>query len=84
MKRVANGYAAGGNSVAVGCRMSGSWLENGVGGGSGGYVVSEVSVIPNRTYDVVVGAGGVHSSTGGVTPLNGNSGFVFIAYGGDI
>lgn len=49
------------------------------GGGSGGYDSSYVNVSPNMSYTVVVGAGG--SGNGGDS---GKSGFVLIAYGGDI
>lgn len=49
------------------------------GGGSGGYDSSYVNVSPNQSYKVVVGAGG--SGNGGAS---GKSGFVYIAYGGDI
>lgn len=49
------------------------------GGGSGGYDSSYVNVSPNQSYTVVVGAGG--NGNGGDS---GKSGFVLIAYGGDI
>lgn len=49
------------------------------GGGSGGYDSRYVNVSPNQSYTVVVGAGG--NGNGGDS---GKSGFVLIAYGGDI
>lgn len=54
-------------------------FESRAGGGSGGYDSSYVNVSPNQSYKVVVGAGG--SGNGGDS---GKSGFVYIAYGGDI
>ena len=49
-----------------------------VAGGSGGYDSKYIDVKPQYSYIITVGAGG----TGGCT--DGNSGFVLIAYGGDI
>lgn len=55
-------------------------------GSSGGYNSAYVSVTPGTTYTLVVGSGGSKSAGNGYydVGLNGNSGFVLIAYGGDI
>lgn len=50
------------------------------GGGGGGYDSKYISVIPNKTYSLSIGSGGAgagHSEAG-------KSGFVLIAFGGDI
>ena len=65
-------------SYGNGGASSGSFQPR-AGGGSGGYDSSYVNVSPNQSYKVVVGAGG--SGNGGDS---GKSGFVYIAYGGDI
>ena len=55
------------------------------GGGSGGYDTAYFNVTPGESYKIVVGAGG--SRRGGADigwAQNGSSGFVLIAYGGDI
>lgn len=58
----------------------------GAGGGSGGYNTNYVNVTSNTTYTVTVGGGGAKAqpSSADATAVAGNSGFVFIAYGGDI
>lgn len=50
------------------------------GGGSGGYNSGYISVSSNTVYTITVGAGGSKANRG----YNGNSGFVLIAFGGDI
>ena len=72
-------YGKGGD-IFKGSGMSGS-------GSSGGYNSAYVTVTPNTTYSVVVGAGGTEDTSWVGIPAkteNGNSGFVLIAYGGDI
>lgn len=71
---------------------SGSYGAGGIGyykqseGGSGGFNSSYVNVEPLATYTIIVGTGGTaalnHMS--GHYAGNGTSGFVLIAYGGDI
>lgn len=54
-------------------------------GGSGGFNSGHVNVVPGNTYQVIVGNGG--AAKGGSTAMSvysGNSGFVLIAFGGDI
>ena len=52
-------------------------------GGSGGYDSTYVNVVSNNTYSITVGVGGKKAQY--VSRLkNGESGFVLIAYGGDI
>lgn len=51
------------------------------GGGSGGYNSEYISVSPNTVYTITVGAGGSKAND---RAYNGNSGFVLIAFGGDI
>lgn len=57
-------------------------------GSSGGYNTGYVNVTPGTTYTINVGAGGnalIHdTSTSSPWANNGNSGYVFIAFGGDI
>jgi hypothetical protein len=56
-------------------------------GGSGGYNTGYFDVTPNSTYTITVGAAGenkTNSLNGAVTYNNAQSGFVLIAYGGDI
>ena len=55
-------------------------------GGSGGYNTGYVNVTPKTTYTITVGAGGkkVINSVYATNATDGKSGFVLIAYGGDI
>jgi hypothetical protein len=54
-------------------------------GGSGGYNSAYITVTSNATYTITVGAGGTANSySSKYKATAGNSGFVFIAYGGDI
>lgn len=53
-------------------------------GGSGGYNTGFVDVTPNSTITVIVGAGGKKYEHYITNIISGNSGFVLIAYGGDI
>ena len=60
------------------------WAPCGTGG-SGGYNSGYVTVSPGTTYTITVGAGGKIASNSEASAMkDGNSGFVFIAYGGDI
>lgn len=67
-----------------------SLVDNDIVGASGGYNTGYVSVTAGSTYTITVGGGGaaVNNKNSGskVIPSasNGNSGFVLIAYGGDI
>ncbi|WP_418557425.1 hypothetical protein [Phascolarctobacterium faecium] len=66
-----------------------TWGFHGATGGSGGYTSGYVDVTPGNTYAIIVGAGGTYAWSVGsygymVTASNGNSGFVLIAFGGDI
>lgn len=65
---LANGTYGAGGSADAG-KFSGAAS----GGGSGGFTSGNVDVTPGATYEVIVGAGN-----------GGNSGFVLIAFGGDI
>lgn len=58
----------------------------GASGSSGGYDTGYVNVTAGSTYTITVGAGGSKASSGTATNYygTGNSGFVLIAYGGDI
>lgn len=57
----------------------------GSGGGSGGYNTGYVNVTSGSTYTVIVGRGGNYKSKNFKGTINdGGSGFVLIAYGGDI
>lgn len=68
------GYGQGGSAT-------GRSMYGGIGGGgSGGYNTNYISVTPLETLTIIVGAGG----SGAVGGNNGASGFVLIAYGGDI
>lgn len=68
------GYGQGGSATVNSYR-------GGVGGGgSGGYDTNYIDVTPLETLTIIVGAGG----SGAVGGNSGASGFVFIAYGGDI
>lgn len=57
-------------------------------GTSGGYNTGYVNVTPGTTYIIYVGAGGnafIHdTSNSSPWAHNGNSGYVYIAFGGDI
>ncbi len=57
-------------------------------GSSGGYNTGYVNVTPGTTYTIYVGAGGnafIHdTSNSSPWAHNGNSGYVYIAFGGDI
>lgn len=55
----------------------------GSSGGSGGYNSNYVNVTPNMTYPVVVGDGGKAIKDSN-SEQNGTSGFVMVAYGGNI
>lgn len=67
-------------------KTSGSYGQGGKGiasGGGGGYNTGYVNVTAGTSYSITVGAGGrgySHGSTGEA----GNSGYVYIAFGGDI
>ena len=79
-------YGKGGNGVVANIKYSGN-DSVGAGGGSGGYNTGYVTVTPNTTYTITVGAGGAKSTQSeyaGSYGTAGNSGFVLIAYGGDI
>lgn len=68
-------YGAGGTSPIIAI------------GGSGGYNTNYVNVIANTTYSLTVGVGGkkAYGSNADATLVgDGTSGFVLIAYGGDI
>ena len=55
------------------------------GGGSGGYNSNYVTVVPGASYTITVGSGGSsYAYKNSVSANAGNSGFVLIAYGGDI
>lgn len=78
-------YGEGGG--CTGNSHSGSTVH--AGGGSGGYNTGYVDVEPLETYQVIVGAGGTNSIKEGSTQKmasykNAKSGFVLIAFGGDI
>ena len=64
----------------------GTWNSGGIGsgGGSGGYNTGYVNVTSGSTYSIVVGEGGHGLDAYGKYTCYGNSGFVYIAYGGDI
>lgn len=64
---------ANGNYGAGGSANTGKFSGAASGGGSGGYNKGDVAVTPGATYEVIVGTGN-----------GGNSGFVLIAFGGDI
>ena len=53
-------------------------------GGSGGYNTGYVDVLEGEVYTIVVGAGGHAKYQRYCSSNDGNSGFVLIAYGGDI
>ena len=59
------------------------WRPGGTGG-SGGYNTGYVSVTPNTTYTVTVGNVGKSNANMSSNIREGTSGFVLIAYGGDI
>ena len=72
-------YGAGGNGYGV----NAYWWND--GGGSGGFNTEYVDVLPGEVCSITVGAGGKYDSDydeGSGT--DGKSGFVLIAYGGDI
>ena len=79
-------YGAGGNGVVANVKYNGK-DSVGAGGGSGGYNTGYATVTPNTTYTIIVGAGGTKSTQtelAGSYGTSGSSGFVLIAYGGDI
>lgn len=78
---LANGsYGNGG-----GCGNAGTLSHILASGGSGGYNSSYVNVSSGSTYTIVVGGGGNTYAYNSRTRVNkGNSGFVLIAYGGNI
>jgi len=59
------------------------YSDYGAGGGSGGYDTNYFDVVPGTQYSLVVGAGGAYRGESSAAK-SGNSGFVLIAYGGDI
>ena len=75
-------YGAGGNAYIPGSNRGGK----GSTGGSGGYNSGYITVTPNTTYTVTVGTGGtrIKGYSGDTYTKDGTSGFVLIAYGGDI
>lgn len=88
---------AGGTGFALSFSLANDTYGNGGGcaitagggpvgsGGSGGYDTGYVDVTSGTTYTVIVGGGGSGSTLGRYcTASAGNSGFVYIAYGGDI
>lgn len=58
--------------------------DNPMQGGSGGYDSQYITVMPNTTYEVNVGEGGAKPTNFAAFYDEGVSGFVLIAYGGDI
>lgn len=83
-------FTKGTGTYGKGGDVSGQWMTymNHYSGSSGGYRSGYVTVVPNSTYTVTVGAGGVGKANDSKADNQygkaGNSGFVFIAYGGDI
>ena len=73
-----NSYGSGGTA------SSGTPMNTASGGGSGGYNTNYVNVSPGSSYSIVVGAGGYGLDANNKKTFYGNSGFVLIAYGGDI
>ena len=73
-------YGSGGGAV---CSSHSSYITS---GGSGGYNTGYIDVVPNTTYTITVGAGGLKGDTDDSRAhgYDGTSGFVLIAYGGDI
>lgn len=71
-------YGGGGSA-----QDSKSVYESAASGGSGGYNTGYVTVTPTATYSVIVGSGGESNGSYG-TRQAGTSGFVLIAFGGDI
>lgn len=75
-------------SYGEGGAVSGYWSKffRPTTGSSGGYNSGYVDVTPNTTYTVTVGAGGAGGTCISRYPYGnaGTSGFVLIAYGGDI
>ncbi len=62
-----------------------TWVQIGSGGNSGGYDSKYVNVEPGKQYQVIVGSGGPGDvASGRHYATGGTSGFVLIAYGGDI
>lgn len=75
-----NGHASTGNNVTDGFALSfdkssGDYGKGGNFGGSGGYDSQYVAVTAGQSYTITVGAAG---------DSGGTSGFVLLAYGGDI
>jgi len=93
-----NGKAGSSNSGSVNTgwalsftQSSGNYGSGGYGakyggsGGTGGYNSQYVSVTTGQTYIITVGIGGAGTTAGnGWKASSGGSGFVLIAYGGDI
>ena len=81
---LANGSYGRGGNVPITNRHAAQ--GGAVGGGSGGYNTGYVNVTAGTTYTIVVGAGGAAYTTypSRCQPTNGNSGFVLIAFGGNI
>ena len=82
-------YGAGGNSGHY-YDSDGSAAQIGAGGNSGAYDTGYVDVTPGQEIQVIVGVGGTgvknenDGEYGRYDVTNGTSGFVLIAYGGDI
>lgn len=85
---MANGtYGAGGSAQGASFYDDmNSFDYHPAGGGSGGYNSNYVSVTPLTTYSISVGGGGSASygDRNDYIPKSGKSGFVLIAFGGDI
>ena len=75
-------YGTGGNAFD-----DNGGLNYGFGGGSGGFSSGYYNVTAGENIVITVGAGGAkveHRTTRYLEPYDGTSGFVLIAYGGDI
>lgn len=84
-----NGYGNGGYATLYGNYNSGFIGVANAAGGSGGYNTRYVNVTAGTTYSITVGNSGNNSignveGNGRGTPTNAKSGFVYIAFGGDI
>ena len=82
----AGNYGTGGNGIVANIKYPGN-DSSGAGGGSGGYNTGYVTVTPNTTYTITVGAGGAKSTQTEYSSSQGTDGiggFVLIAYGGEI
>ncbi|MBQ1182424.1 MAG: hypothetical protein IIX53_02015 [Phascolarctobacterium sp.] len=75
-------YGEGGSLAYMGSTEQ--WSVS-AGGGSGGYATNYVEVSPNTTYSISVGSAGSNKClTAPYLQYHPKSGFVLIAYGGDI